>query len=163
MSFLGFLGWGASCPGRGARYPEVSCPPGDKLPRGQDNCYTGPAEKVSILLISHFCIFLLQISKFLHFSCPVVNWWWFSLIIMAFQKVEKIEVFDDCGPVKKANFLLLSQFCMFLIQMSDFFTFEWSCDHLVMIFIILEGFPESRKNWSFRPHRPVEKCQSSPK
>ena len=37
------------------------------------------------------------------------------------------------------------------------FTFELSCGHLVMIFIILEGFPEIPKNWRFRPPRPCWK------
>ena len=35
-------------------------------------------EKLSFLGISHFRIFLTQMSKYLHFKCPVVNWWWFS-------------------------------------------------------------------------------------
>ena len=37
------------------------------------------------------------------------------------------------------------------------FTFDLSCGHLVMLFIILEGFPESRKKWSFQPPRPCRK------
>ena len=35
-------------------------------------------EKMSILGISQFCIFLKQMSKYSHFKCPVVIWWWFS-------------------------------------------------------------------------------------
>ena len=35
-------------------------------------------EKLSFLGISQFCIFLTQMSKYSHFKCPVVNWWWFS-------------------------------------------------------------------------------------
>ena len=35
-------------------------------------------EKLSFLDISQFCIFLTQMSKYSHFKCPVVNWWWFS-------------------------------------------------------------------------------------
>ena len=38
----------------------------------------GPVRKMSYLGISHFCIFLTQISKYAHFKGPVVNWWWFS-------------------------------------------------------------------------------------
>ena len=50
----------------------------------------GPARKMSFLGISHFCIFLIQISKYAHFKGPVVNWWWLSSFLKAFQKVEKI-------------------------------------------------------------------------
>ena len=35
-------------------------------------------EKMSILGISQFCIFLKQMSKYSHFKCPVVIWWRFS-------------------------------------------------------------------------------------
>ena len=35
-------------------------------------------EKMSILGISQFCIFLNQMSKYSHFKCPLVIWWWFS-------------------------------------------------------------------------------------
>ena len=35
-------------------------------------------DKLLFLGISHFCIFLTQISKYAHFKGPVVNWWWFS-------------------------------------------------------------------------------------
>ena len=35
-------------------------------------------KKMSILGISQFCIFLTQMSKYSHFKCPVVIWWWFS-------------------------------------------------------------------------------------
>ena len=38
----------------------------------------GPARKMSFLGISQTCIFLTQMSIYLHFKCPVVNWWWFS-------------------------------------------------------------------------------------
>ena len=41
MSFPGFLRWGASCPGRGARYPRVSCPGGQAVQGGKINCYNG--------------------------------------------------------------------------------------------------------------------------
>ena len=44
-------------------------------------------EKLSFLGISHFCIFLIQMSKYLHFKCPGVNWWCFSSFLKAFQKV----------------------------------------------------------------------------
>ena len=35
-------------------------------------------EEMSILGISEFCIFVIQMSKHSHFKCPVVIWWWFS-------------------------------------------------------------------------------------
>ena len=37
-------------------------------------------KKMSILGISQFCIFLTQMSKYSHFKCPVVIWWWFSSV-----------------------------------------------------------------------------------
>ena len=40
--------------------------------------WTRTCEKMSILGILQFCIFLNQMSKYLHFKCPVVIWWWFS-------------------------------------------------------------------------------------
>ena len=57
--------------------------------------HPGPVEKWSILLFSHYCTFLLQISKILQLSCSVVNWWWFSSFLKAFQKVEKLQVFKN--------------------------------------------------------------------
>ena len=36
-------------------------------------------EKLLFLGISHICIFLIQMSKYLNLKFPVVNWWWFSL------------------------------------------------------------------------------------
>ena len=38
----------------------------------------GPARKLSFWGISHFHLFLTQMSKYLLFKCPVVNWWLFS-------------------------------------------------------------------------------------
>ena len=70
-------------------------------------------EKLSFLGISHFPIFLTQMSKYLHFKCPVVNWWRFSSFGKPFQKVEKIEVFHDRGPAKKCQFLAFHSFAYF--------------------------------------------------
>ena len=52
-----------------------------------DDC--GTAENKPFLLVSKFCIFLIQMSKYLHFSCPEVNWCWFLSFKKAFQKVTK--------------------------------------------------------------------------
>ena len=38
----------------------------------------GPARELSFWGISHFHLFLTQMSKYLLFKCPVVNWWLFS-------------------------------------------------------------------------------------
>ena len=48
-----------------------------------------------ILGISQICMFLIQMGKYLHFKCPVVNWWWISSVLKTFQKVKKTEVFHD--------------------------------------------------------------------
>ena len=40
------------------------------------NCF--PDRGPAFFGISQFCIFLTQMSKYSHFKCPVVNWWWFS-------------------------------------------------------------------------------------
>ena len=175
-----------------------------------------PCRKVSVLLISHFCIFLLQISNFFTFELSC------GLLVMIFinyygfpESRKKIEVFDDCGPVEKANFSYFPNYACFSSKWVNYyiwvvlwssgddfhhfrrlsrrskklsfrwlrtcrksqffptfsimhishqnewiFTFELSCGHLVMIFIILEGSPESRKNWSFRPPQPSRKSVS---
>ena len=70
-------------------------------------------EKLSFLGISHFCIFLIQMSKYLHFKCPGVNWWCFSSFLKAFQKVEKIEDFHDRGPAKNCHFWAFHIFAYF--------------------------------------------------
>ena len=64
--------------------------------------------------ISQTCIFLIQMGKYLPFKCPGVNWWWFSSVLKAFQKVEKIEVFHDRGPARKLSFWGISHFHLFL-------------------------------------------------
>ena len=72
-----------------------------------------PARKMSFFGISHFCIFLTQISKYAHFKGPVVNWWWFSSFLKAFQKVEKFEHFHDRGPAKNCHFWAFHIFAYF--------------------------------------------------
>ena len=149
---------------------------------------------------------------FFHFSNPMVSWWWFSSFSKAFQKVEKIKVFNDRRPVEKASLCCFPNFAYFSSKWVNFYiwvvlwssgdnfhhfrrlsrkwkqlkflmtadlskwpifatlqflhisypnewilTFELSCGNLVMMFIILEGFPESRKNLSYRPSRPCQK------
>ena len=76
------------------------------------------------LLLSHFCIFLIQMSKYLHFSCSQVNWWWFWSFEKIFQKVVKMEAFDDRGQVENMPFLLHSHFSIFLMQMSKYLHFS---------------------------------------
>ena len=68
---------------------------------------------MSFLGISHFCIFLTQISKYAHFKGPVVNWWWFSSFLKAFQKVEKFEDFHDRGPATNCHFWAFHIFAYF--------------------------------------------------
>ena len=70
-------------------------------------------DKLSFLGISHFCIFLTQISKYAHFKGPVVNWWWFSSFLKAFQKVEKFEDFHDRGPATNCHFWAFHIFAYF--------------------------------------------------
>ena len=70
-------------------------------------------EKLSFLGISHFCIFLIQMSNYLHFKCPGVNWWCFSSFLRAFQKVEKMEDFHDRGPAKNCHFWAFHIFAFF--------------------------------------------------
>ena len=87
-------------------------------------------------------------GQILHFKCPVVNWWWFSSFWKIFQKAEKIEDFHDRGPIEKVNFANFT-FLHIRHPNGQIFTFKVSCGQLVVVFIILEGFPESRKNWRF--------------
>ena len=61
-------------------------------------------------------IFTFQLSW-----CQVGCFPWFS---KAFQKIKKIEDFDDRGPAKKLQFLLISVFCIFCPQMSEFLHFS---------------------------------------
>ena len=84
----------------------------------------GPCVKNVILGISQTCIFLIQMGKYLPFKCPAVSWWWFSSVLKTFQKVEKIEVFDDRGPARELSFWGLSHFQLFLTQMSKYLLFK---------------------------------------
>ena len=81
-------------------------------------------EKNVIFGISHFCIFLTQISKYAHFKGPLVNWWWFSSFLKAFQKVKKFEDFHDRWPARKMSFWGISHFCIFLTQISKYAHFK---------------------------------------
>ena len=63
-----------------------------------------PARKMSFFGISHFRIFHTQISKYAQFKGPVVNWWWFSSFLKAFQKVEKFKDFHDRWPATNCHF-----------------------------------------------------------
>ena len=69
-------------------------------------------------LNSLMCPFFIQMSEFVYFSCPVVRIWGFSSFSKTFQKVEKIEIFDHCGPGKL--FWLNSSMYPFSIPMSEF-------------------------------------------
>ena len=80
----------------------------------------GPVQMANFCSFSQFCIFLIQISEFLHFSCPMVIWWWFSSFQKDFQKVKKIEVFNDRGFVEKANFCFFSNFAYFSCKWVNF-------------------------------------------
>ena len=60
----------------------------------------------------------------------------------------------DRGPVEKAKFCYFPNFAYFSSKWG-IFTFELSFGHLVMIFIILEGFPESRISKILHFSRPV--------
>ena len=79
-----------------------------------------------------------------------------DLFLKTFQKVEKIDVFNDCGPLEKVSFYYFPN-CIFLVQMSEFLHFSCPFFHLLMIFVILECFPGSRKKWIFRPPWPCRK------
>ena len=94
---------------------------------------------------SPFYIFLIQMSKYLPFKCPVVNWWWCSSVYKAFQKVEKKWKLSDRGPAEKWHFW---QFTFLHISHPNdqIFIFQVSCGQLVVVFIILKGFPESWKH-----------------
>ena len=79
-----------------------------------------------------------------------------------FPESRKNWSFRPPRPCWKVSVLLISHFCIFLLQVSKFFTFELSCDHLVMIFINYSGFPESRKKIEvFDDCGPVEKANFS--
>ena len=49
-----------------------------KVEKKNENCLTADLRKNDIFGSSHFCIFLIQMIKYLYFKCPAVNWWWFS-------------------------------------------------------------------------------------
>ena len=119
-----------------------------------------PARKISFLDISHFCVFLTQISKYAHFKGPVVNWWWFSSFLKAFQKVEKFEDFHDCWPARKMSFLGISHFCIFLTQISKYAHFKgpvanwWWFSSFLKAFQKVEKFedfhdPDMREKYHF--------------
>ena len=114
------------------------------------------SEKLSFLGISHFCIFLIQMSKYLHLKCPVVNWWWFLSFLKALQKIEKKWRFSWPRPCKKLSFLGISHFSYWNEQI---LTFHVSCGQLVVVIITLKGFPESRKNKVFNDLGPAKTCR----
>ena len=103
---------------------------------------------MSLLGISHFYIFLTQISKYAHFKGPVVNWWWFPSFLKAFQKVENLKIFntEDLRQI-----VIFGHFTFLHISHPNqqICTSQESCGQLVVAFIIFKGFPESRKIWRF--------------
>ena len=83
-----------------------------------------------------------------------------------FQKIPKLEVFVDCGPAQKSDFLLFSQlficfssksvnFWIWVILMSMIFFFFF----FFFFFFILEGFPNYNNNKDdvFVDCRPAQK------
>ena len=79
-----------------------------------------------------------------------------SLIFKGFPENQKIEDFDDRGPAKKLQFLLISVFCIFCPQMSEFYI------SVVLMssrdaFLDFQRLPENQKNWRFRWPRTCEK------
>ena len=71
--------------------------------------------------ILHFCRFCSQMSEFLHFSCPDVVLWWFPAILRAFEKIKKMEVFDDCRPAQKCDFWTFDIFADFATKSVNYY------------------------------------------
>ena len=68
------------------------------------------------------------------------------IILKAFSESRKNWSFIWLRTCEKKSILGISQFWIFLIPANEqMFTFQVSCGHLVVIFIILKDFPESRK------------------
>ena len=61
----------------------------------------GPVEKCHFLRLSKVCIFGIQIREVLDFRVPDVK---MIFILIGSPQIEKIEVFDDRGPVEKCLF-----------------------------------------------------------
>ena len=120
-----------------------------KVEKFEDFHDRGPARKMSFLGISHFCIFLTQISKYANFKGPVVNWWWFSSFLKGFPENRKIWRFS-CPRTCEKN-VIFGHFTFLHISHPNqqICTFQGSCCQLVVIFFILNGFPDSRKIWRF--------------
>ena len=86
-------------------------------------------KKKSILSISHFCIFLIQTSKYLHLKC--------------FQKVQKKWRSSWLRTCEKLSVLCISHVCIFLTQWTiNISSILWSTGG---DFIIFKGFQERRK------------------
>ena len=114
-------------------------------------------EKMSILGISQFCISLNQMSKYSHFKCLVVHLVVIFIILKDFPESRKIWRFSCPRTCEKLSFL--GHFTVLHISHPNeqIFTFQVSCGQLVVIFIILKAFSESRKNWSFSWPQTCEK------
>ena len=63
-------------------------------------------------------------SKYLLFKCPMVNCCCLFHFKRVSRKLKKIVVFHDRGPAKKLSFWGISQFYLFLSQMSNYLLFK---------------------------------------
>ena len=106
----------------------------------------------TLLLISHLCPDLIQMSEFLYLSCPDVKLWWFSSFSQTFRKIEKIGRFPPPRPWR--GFSLISHLCPDFIQMSEFLYLSCPDVKLWWFSSFSQTFRKSEKNWRFPPRRP---------
>ena len=120
-----------------------------------------PFWKYAILCyFQFFCIFLIQMSKYLNFGCPELNWWWFS----SFKKKSKKK--KDCLWKQRTH--KISQIGD-SVWLSLFITLHMPPSaglsgigfqkkiNKNRIGSMIKDFPESQKQWSFRWPQPCRK------
>ena len=78
------------------------------------------------------------------------------IIFKGFPESQKNWSFQWPKTCRKSKYFATFQILHLSNPNEWIFTFELSCGHLVMTIIILEGFPESRKNWSLQWPGPFE-------
>ena len=71
----------------------------------------GPAQ-ILCLDVSNFFRFCSQMSESLQFRRPDVLLWWFPAILRAFEKIKKIQVFNDRGPAEKCRLWTFRTFAL---------------------------------------------------
>ena len=119
-----------------------------KNPKNLNISWPRTCRKMSFFAYSHFCRFCSQMSEYLQFRYPDVILWWFSSIEKAFGEIQKIEIFHDCGPVKKCHFLHINIFADFAAKWVNIYILG-----ILMSYydgsLQFERFPEKSKKLKF--------------